>query len=85
MGFFDKLKERMGKTRGSLAEKISSVVSGFKKVDEDFLEELEEVLILSDIGMATTEKIIDRIRQAAKEEKIKDTAEIKERLAEILE
>ena len=54
MGFFDKLKSGLGKTRDSLNDKINNVFSNFRKVDEELLEELEETLIMSDIGMETS-------------------------------
>ena len=53
MGFFDKLKQGMNKTKSSFDEKINNVFKSFKKMDEDFLDELEEILIMSDIGMDT--------------------------------
>ena len=53
MGFFDKLKNGLNKTKTSFDEKINNVFSNFRKVDEEFLDELEEVLIMSDIGMDT--------------------------------
>ena len=56
MGFFDKLKNGLNKTKTSFDEKINNVFSNFRKVDEDFLEELEEILIMSDIGMDTSIK-----------------------------
>ena len=59
MGFFDKLKKGLGKTKNSIDEKINNVFSVFRKVDEELLEELEEVLIMSDIGVDTSVKIID--------------------------
>ena len=58
MGFFDKLKTGLSKTKTSLDEKINNVFSTFRKVDEDFLDELEEVLIMSDIGKDTSINII---------------------------
>ena len=58
MGFFDKLKNGLGKTRDNLNEKINNVFSGFRKVDEEFLEELEEILIMSDVGVDTSVEII---------------------------
>ncbi len=58
MGFFDKLKNGLNKTKTSFDEKINNVFKNFRKVDEDFLDELEEVLIMSDIGMDTSVKII---------------------------
>ncbi len=62
MGFFDKLKERVNKTRENFSTKVNSVIKNFRKVDEEFFEELEEALILSDIGYATTEKVIETLR-----------------------
>ena len=56
MGFFEKLKQGMNKTKASFDEKINNVFSNFRKVDEDFLDELEEILIMSDIGMDTSVK-----------------------------
>lgn len=84
MGFFDKLKERVNKTRENFSTKVNSVIKNFRKVDEEFFEELEEALILSDIGYATTEKVIETLRDRVKEEKISDSAEIKDMLIHIL-
>ena len=61
MGFFEKLKQGMSKTKTSLDEKINNVFKSFKKVDDDFLDELEEVLIMSDIGMDTSIKIMNNL------------------------
>ena len=77
MGFFDKLKSGLGKTKNSFGEKISNVFNSFKKIDEDFLEELEEVLIMSDIGMQTSVNIISQLRQRIKKEQLESEAEIK--------
>ena len=66
MGFFEKLKNGMNKTKTSFDEKINNVFSNFRKVDEDFLEELEEILIMSDVGMDTSIKIIDNLRDRLK-------------------
>ena len=82
MGFFEKLKQGMSKTKTSFDEKISNVFRSFKKVDEDFLDELEEVLIMSDIGMDTSIKIMNNLRQRVKKEKIQDEEEIKQALRE---
>ncbi|MGN0577682.1 MAG: signal recognition particle receptor subunit alpha, partial [Ruminiclostridium sp.] len=57
MGFFEKLKEGLKKTRDSLASKVEILVNSFTKIDEDFFEELEETLILSDIGAVTSSRI----------------------------
>ena len=72
MGFFDKLKQGLSKTKSSFDEKINNVLSNFRKVDEELLEELEEALIMSDIGMETSVKIIDELRAKIKKEKIED-------------
>ena len=80
MGFFEKLKNGMNKTKKSFDEKINNVFSNFRKVDEDFLDELEEALIMSDIGMDTSVKIIDSLRTRIKKEKIQDEEEVREAL-----
>ena len=82
MGFFDKLKQGMNKTKASFDEKINNVFSNFRKVDEDFLDELEEILIMSDIGMDTSVKIIDNLRNRMNKEKIEDEEEVKKALRE---
>lgn len=82
MGFFDKLKEGLSKTKSSMDEKINGVLSSFRKVDEDLLEELEEALIMSDIGMDTSLEIISRLRSRIKKENIKEAEEVKIALRE---
>lgn len=82
MGFFDKLKTGLNKTKTSFDEKINNVFSNFRKVDEEFLDELEEVLIMSDIGMETSIKIISNLREKIKKENIKDEEEVKQALRE---
>ena len=82
MGFFDKLKNGLNKTKTSFDEKINNVFSNFRKVDEDFLDELEEVLIMSDIGMDTSIKIISNLRERIKKENIKDEEDVKQALRE---
>ena len=82
MGFFDKLKNGLNKTKTSFDEKINNVFSNFRKVDEDFLDELEEVLIMSDIGMDTSIKIISNLRNRIKKEKIQDEEDVKQALRE---
>ena len=82
MGFFDKLQNGLSKTKTSFDEKINNVFSSFRKVDEDFLEELEEILIMSDIGMDTSLKIVDKLRNRIKKEKIQDEEEVKAVLRE---
>jgi len=80
MGFFDKLKSGLGKTRNSLNEKINSVFSNFRKVDEELLEELEEILIMSDIGVDTAVEIISKLRAKIKLEKIENEDDVKNAL-----
>ena len=82
MGFFDKLKNGLNKTKTSFDEKINNVFSNFRKVDEEFLDELEEVLIMSDIGMDTSIKIISNLRNRIRKESIKDEEEVKQALRE---
>ncbi len=82
MGFFDKLKSGLNKTRDSLNEKINNVFSSFRKVDEELLDELEEILIMSDIGVETATSIIDSLRDRIKKEKIEDEKDVKQALKE---
>lgn len=82
MGFFDKLKNGLGKTKTSLSDKMNDVFSNFRKVDEELLEELEEILIMSDIGVDTSAKIIDNLRNRIKKEKMKDENDVKKALKE---
>ena len=73
-GFFGRLISGLTKTRDNLKSGIDSLFSGFSEIDEDFYEELEEILIMADIGVATTEKIIENLREKVKEQKIKEIA-----------
>ncbi len=82
MGFFEKLKQGMNKTKSSFDEKINNVFKSFKKVDEDFLSELEEMLIMSDIGIDTSVKIINNLRERIKKEKIQEEEDVKQVLRE---
>ncbi|MBR4110835.1 MAG: signal recognition particle-docking protein FtsY [Clostridia bacterium] len=77
MGFFDKLKQGLSKTKEALNNKINTVFSTFRKVDEELMEELEEALILSDVGMDTSLKIISNLRDRVKLEKIEDSEQVK--------
>ena len=78
MGFFDKLKQGLGKT----ADKINNVFVNFRKVDEELLEELEDALIMSDVGVETTEEIIEGLRFKIKKDKIEDAEQVKKALRE---
>ena len=77
MGFFDKLKSGLGKTKASINEKINNVFSTIRKVDEDLLEELEEALIMSDVEIETSTKIIDNLKKKEKREKIETEEDLK--------
>ena len=80
MGFFDKLKNGLNKTKTSFDEKMNDIFSNFRKVDEDLLEELEEVLIMSDVGANTSATIINNLRERVKKENIKDEQGVREAL-----
>ena len=84
MGFFEKLKNGMAKTRKNIAEKLNAVFAAFVRVDDDLLDELEETLILCDFGVGTTKKIMERLRQEIKLERIKEVDDVKERLKDIM-
>ena len=84
MGFFDKLKAGLNKTKNAVFGQINQVIKNARKVDEDLLEELEEIMIMADIGVETTEMIIDKLRDKIKTDKIKDADEVKAALCDIL-
>ena len=88
MGFFDKLKEGLQKTRKGITEKIDQVLISFGKVDEELFDELEEVLITSDLGIDTSMKIITALKKKVKDNKVTDPMAVKgllkEELSEIL-
>lgn len=79
-GFFAKLIKGLSKTRDNIVSGIDNIFKGFKSIDDDFYEEIEETLIMGDIGVATTEKIIDSLKEKVAENKIKEPAECKELL-----
>ena len=84
MGFFDKLKQGLFKTKNAIVGKIDDLLKKFVKVDEDLFDELEELLISADIGVNTTERILDELREIAVDNRIKDPEEIKSELFKIL-
>lgn len=84
MGFFSKIKEGLSKTRNSIAQNVTSIINSFTKIDEEFFEELEETLIMSDIGVATATEICDKLRKKIKETGEKDTAVITGMMKEII-
>ncbi|MBO5098857.1 MAG: signal recognition particle-docking protein FtsY [Clostridia bacterium] len=84
MGFFDKLKNGLAKTKAGFTDGINNIFANFRTVDEELFEELEETLILSDVGFDTTEMILDRLREIVKKENITEVQLIKEKLVDII-
>ena len=84
MGFFDKIKAGLTKTRDALSSTLGSVFTGFSEIDDDFYDELEECLILADLGVETATKATDRLRKTVREQHLKTTQEAKEALKQIL-
>ena len=84
MGFFDKIKAGLTKTRDALSNTLGSVFSGFSEIDDDFYDELEESLILADLGVDTAVKATDQLRKVIREQHLKSTEEAKTALKEIL-
>ena len=82
MGFFEKLKNGLNKTKTSFDEKMNGIFSNFRKVDEELLEELEEALIMSDVGANTSVAIINNLRERVKKDNLKDAEEVKQALRE---
>ena len=70
MGFFDKLKKGLNKTRENLTNRIEKLVIGYADIDDDFLDELEETLLMADVGVPTTERLMKVVRQGIKQKKI---------------
>ena len=85
MGLFSKLKDSLNKTKEVISERIEDALSMFKSIDDDLFEELEEILIMADIGVETSVEIIERLKTAAKEKHIIDGGALKEELRCILE
>ena len=83
-GFFARLRDGLGKTRTSISDKVSEVFKAFKKIDEEFYEELEEALILADLGMSTSMEIVERLRERVKEKKLTEEDEVKKELRDIV-
>ena len=84
MGFFEKLKSGLAKTKDALFKKVDDLFKSFVKVDEDMLEELEELLIMSDVGATSSEEIIERLREKIRDERIVDPEDCKAALRDIL-
>ena len=84
MGFFSKIKDGLKKTRDSLSNAVSSVIKSFTKIDEELFEELEEILVMGDVGMVTAQKITDLLRKKVKETGTTDPEQVKVLLKEIV-
>ena len=84
MGLFSKIREGLKKTKDSMMQKVERVLNSFTKIDDDFLEELEETLIMSDVGVETSEAIVEELRKKIKETGATDPAEVKGLLKEII-
>ena len=84
MAFLDKLKSGLAKTKQALFGQINEIVKSFRAVDEDLLEELEEQLICADIGAATSEAIIERLREEVKAGRLKEQDQVMDALRAIL-
>jgi fused signal recognition particle receptor len=84
MGFFDKLKEGLSKTRKGIVEKIDKVLVAFGKIDDELFDELEEILVTSDVGVATTERIIEELKTKVRERRLTDASEVKNLLKEVI-
>lgn len=83
-GFFARLRDGLGKTRNSISDKVSDVFKSFKKIDDDFYDELEEALILADLGAQTSIEIVGRLRDRVKEKHLHEEEEVKKELRDIV-
>ena len=83
-GFFARLREGLSKTRGNLTEKVDVMVKENRKIDDDFYEELEDILVMADCGLKATEAIIDELKQRVKKGNVKDAGEARELLKTIM-
>ena len=84
MGFFDKIKAGLSKTRNAMATTLNTVFSGFSALDDDFYDELEECLILADLGVSTASKAVELLRQRVRQQGIRDAESAKKALQEVL-
>ena len=78
MGFFDRLVQGLTKTRNNIVSGIDAIFNGFSKIDDEFYEELEEILVMGDLGIRATEKILEDLRKKVKENHIKEPADCKQ-------
>ncbi len=84
MGFFDRLKGGLAKTKNAVLGQVDNILKAFVKVDEDLLEELEEILICADMGFETTEEIMDELREAVRDGRLKEASQVKDALKDLL-
>ena len=84
MGFFEKIKAGMAKTRAALSSTLGGVFTGFSEIDDDFYDELEECLILADLGVETAGKAVERLKKTVREQHLKQTEDARQALREIL-
>ena len=84
MGFLDKIKQGLAKTKQALGNTLGGIFTGFSQIDDDFYDELEEALILADLGVETACKAVERLRKTVKEQKLKEPEQAKEALKAIL-
>ena len=84
MSFFEKLKRGLQKTKNAIFKPFADLFKSLRKVDEELMEELEEILVCADVGAYTTEMILDRLREEIKENKIKDSDDVKVALKDIM-
>ena len=84
MGFFDKIKNGLKKTRDMFTGRMDELVENYKELDDDFYEDLTDILIMADVGVKTTEMAVNRLREKCKAEKIGDPAKAREALKDIL-
>ena len=84
MGFFDKLKEGLEKTRTNIANGLDSVFGDYSQVDDDFFDDLEEMLIMADVGVNASDKIVSEMKSRIREEHLKDRDDVKNALIKTL-
>jgi len=84
VAFFDKLKAGLAKTKNSVIGRVDTILKSFVRIDEDLMEELEEILITSDMGMDTVEEVMEELREAIKDNRAKDPSDVRDLLREIL-
>ena len=77
MGFFDKLKKGLSRTRENITNKIEKLIIGYADIDDDLLDELEEILIMADVGVNTTDKLMEAVRKGIKKKEINTPEDLK--------